>query len=810
MIIYPVRSAPSLLRLVGSTILMLVAAEALFAGEIDLTRAVILSPAKATAPEQKAVQLLQDEVAKRTWLHWPLVHAWPSEATAVIAICQADVLDSLTRSHLDAAARPAVPDKPESYWIHVNNPQGSAPQVIVAGRDARGVLFGVGRLLRELRLLRGSAHLAGGLDLASAPAYPVRGHQMGYRPKTNSYDGWTVPIWEQYIRDLAVFGTNAVELIPPRSDDAADSPHFPMPPMDMMVAVSKLLDDYGLDVWIWYPALDKDYADPATVEFALKEWGEVFRRLPRIDAVFVPGGDPGRTQPKVLFALLEKETQVLHRYHPKAQLWVSPQGFTSDWLNEFVGLLNYDQPAWLTGVVYGPQVRITVDELRSKIPKRYPIRLYPDITHSMRCQYPVADWDLAFALTEARETINPRPRAEAQIFHATAPSSIGFISYSEGCNDDVNKIVWSCLGWDPDMAIIDILRQYSRYLIGEPYRDDCAQGLLALERNWQGPLLTNENVYTTLQQFQAMERTASPALLQNWRFQQTLYRAYYDAYERRRLLYETELEQEALGKLADAKRIGSLGAMEEAENILARSLTQPSGMDWRLRIHQLAEALFQSIRMQLSVQLYQAIEIGRGTTLDTLDLPLNNRLWLNSRCAEIRKLDKEADRLKEIESILNWSDPGPGGYYDDLGNLTRQPHLVQTGSYAKDPAFLHSELVAFNYHPGWRMSWCRNAESLYDQPLRMQYKNLDPLAHYKLRVVYAGDNFKARLRLVANDSQEIHPYLAKPLPPQPLEFDVPPSATGQGELKLSWYQLPGAGAGGRGCQVAEVWLMKKR
>ena len=63
----------------------------------------------------------------------------------------------------------------------------------------------------------------------------------------------------------------------------------------------------------------------------------MFRKLPRIDAVFVPGGDPGHTEPKVLMALLEKETQVLHRYHPKAQMWVSPQGFNQEWLDEFSG-----------------------------------------------------------------------------------------------------------------------------------------------------------------------------------------------------------------------------------------------------------------------------------------------------------------------------------------------------------------------------------------------------------------------------------------------------------------------------------------
>ena len=120
----------------------------------------------------------------------------------------------------------------------------------------------------------------------------------------------------------------------------------------------------------------------------------------------------------------------------------------------------------------------------------------------------MADWDIAYALTEARECINPRPEAEAIIFRKTQPFAIGFLTYSEGCNDDVNKFIWSGLGWDPDAPVVDILRQYSRYFIGERYTDDFAQGLLALERDWQGPLLANQSVDVTLQQFQALERKA--------------------------------------------------------------------------------------------------------------------------------------------------------------------------------------------------------------------------------------------------------------------------------------------------------------
>ena len=160
---------------------------------------------------------------------------------------------------------------------------------------------------------------------------------MAYRDKTNSYDGWDLPQWEQYICDMAVFGTNAIEMIPPRSDDLPDSVHFPRPILEMMTGVSAIVDEYGIDVWLWYPALDEDYTDPATVEFALKEWAEVFAALPRIDAIMVPGGDPGHTPPGVLMALLEKQTANLHRFHPHAEMWVSPQGYSDVWMAEFLG-----------------------------------------------------------------------------------------------------------------------------------------------------------------------------------------------------------------------------------------------------------------------------------------------------------------------------------------------------------------------------------------------------------------------------------------------------------------------------------------
>ncbi len=416
---------------------------------------------------------------------------------------------------------------------------------------------------------------------------------------------------------------------------------------------------------------------------------------------------------------------------------------------------------------------------------------------------------MAYAATEGREVINPRPLDQARIFRLLQPYTIGFITYSEGCNDDVNKAVWSALGWNPEADVTDILRQYSRYFIGDRYADDFAQGLLALERNWRGPLLVNQNVETTLRQFQSMERAASPQDLLNWRFQQALYRAYYDAYTRARLVAETGDEQAALARLSEAPRTGSLSAMAEAEAILDSAAGRRPFAALRDRVFTLAEALFQSIRMQLSVPLYKAIAVGRGANLDTIDMPLNDRPWLKQRFAELRKMPDESDRLKGIDAIVNWTNPGPGGFYDDLGDLARQPHLLRGPGPERDPAFLESSLVSFSYRPEYRKSWWTYAESLNDAPLEMRYIGLDPAAHYKVRVVYAGDSPNTRIRLVANGKVEVHPLLQKPSPVRPIEFDIPAEATAAGELVLQWRREPALGGNGRGCQVAEVWLIKK-
>ena len=157
--------------------------------------------------------MLTEEVAKRTQLRWRISSTWPGNSP-VIAVGTEASLRAVARVHVDElGAQPAAPGA-EGYRIRVSQ-QGGTPMALVVGNDPRGVLFGIGKLLRSLRMEKGSARLPADLKITTAPKYPIRGHQLGSRTLNNSADAWKAPMWEQYFRDLAVFGANSVALLPP-------------------------------------------------------------------------------------------------------------------------------------------------------------------------------------------------------------------------------------------------------------------------------------------------------------------------------------------------------------------------------------------------------------------------------------------------------------------------------------------------------------------------------------------------------------------------------------------------------------------
>ncbi len=779
---------------------------------LDLSKSQIFSPTdKATL--LRSIEILQTEVEKRTGIKLPVAKKLPKSGSIIIVSLEDD-LGKLPEPYRKAIA--ALPETSKEGFRLAALPNA----VVIAGKDARGILYGVGRLLRKAEMTSGKMQISDHIAVSTSPKYPMRGHQLGYRPKTNAYDAFTVAGFDQYIRELALFGANTIEILPPRTDDDATSPHMKIPAAQMIVEQSRICKSYGLDVSIWYPNMGKNYVHPDSIAKELAERDQVFASLPRLDGVFVPAGDPGELEPDVLFAWLEKEAMVLHKYHPNAKIWVSPQVFrpTQKWFDAFFSHANKEYP-WFGGVVFGPWVKIPVQKIREMLKPSISIRHYPDITHNYSAQYPVPHWDLAWAMTLGRESINPRPFDEKTIHNALDQYGIGSVSYSEGTNDDVNKFVWSDQDWDPEMPVIETLRDYSRLFFGNEFKEAGAQAIVDLEKNWRGEVLTNEGIDITLRQWQLMEKNAPLQLLQNPRFQMGLIRAYFDAYTRQRLIYETELEQQARRALAAAFANGAVKAMREAETLLQKAWKEPILPDYQQKCYALADSLYKSIGAQLTMKKHGAMS-GRGNFVDLINMPLNDAPYLLDQLKRIEKLTSEAEMVREIDQLLHRTDAGPGGFYDHFGDPESWYRIVPNLPWEKDPGSLQSPRIGFGVGlvgeewvdeiqaTGFKgqvtpRAWMKQAKTLYDQPLRIRYDNLDPDATYRMRISYTG-RFRSRMRMTTDDGQTIHDFIQTGEQPT-FEFNVPKAATADGKVTFEWT----CGEGERGSQVTEIWLMKQ-
>ncbi len=94
-----------------------------------------------------------------------------------------------------------VPEAAEGFAIAVKG-----DTVFLVGRDPRGVLYAAGRLLRAMELRPRKISLSRSTQVSTSPKYPMRVHQLGYRNAATSYDLWTEETYEQYLRELAIFG----------------------------------------------------------------------------------------------------------------------------------------------------------------------------------------------------------------------------------------------------------------------------------------------------------------------------------------------------------------------------------------------------------------------------------------------------------------------------------------------------------------------------------------------------------------------------------------------------------------------------
>lgn len=773
-----------------NTILLFLALAFIFSEKADgqpvnLSKAAIVASTGIKQPVRETfIRVLQEEVLQRTGINLPeAIHS--GKANIVLATANDKEINGMIVPKRQGEN--LAENKAEGFRM-VMESQAEKQILWLIGADERGVLYALGQFLRTAELTKGKIIFDKQNEIASAPVSSIRGHQVGYRNTANSWDSWTSSQFDKYFRELALLGANSIENIP--FQDGPRGPNMKYSYEEMNLRLSEICNKYKLDYWVWLP-VDVDLSDKTKFDAEVKRHAEYYQATPRLDGIFIPGGDPGRNHPKYLMPFLKAIASELKKYHPKAGVWLSLQKFNNEEVDYFYRYIDENRPEWFAGVVSGPGSP-DMAETRYRLPKQYKHRSYPDVTHNVRCQFPVTGWDQAFALTEGREMCNPRPIYYSKIHNRFAPFTDGFISYSDGSHDDVNKAVWSQMGWDPEKPVQQVLEEYARFFFGPTGAKNIAEGILALEHNWTGPAEENGSIATTLAYWQNLEMK-HPELKGNWRWQQLVMRAYYDAYVRNRKIYEQALEKEANHILAKAAEIGAEKAMTDALAIVNKADLEPVSPELRQKVFDYCEALWQSVGAQTSVEKYNASGPERGAVLDFIDYPLNNRWWLADEFEKIGKMQSEQEKLDRLAIICNWENPGAGSYYDNISNALKSPRVKSHTDDGTDYAW-------------WDNGLCRKRLStqLFQHFPELEYQDLNPNARYHIRVAGFGE---ALLRV---DGERMEPIVYNKGLEEFKEFIIPAKLFSDGELKIS-FDIPEESKLNWRAQskVCEVWLLKQ-
>lgn len=601
----------------------------------------------------------------------------------------------------------------DSYNIRISD-----NSITFTARGIRGFMYAIGMFLRKTVYKNGQIFLIEDISGDYSPYMKIRGHQLGWRTTSNTYEAWNENDYYAYIKELMFFGCNTFEHTVFDDEPQNRNALMQYSETEFISRCNKKAKELDMDISYWYPNDDK------VTESSAEKRYDFFKAVQYGDIYFPPGGDPGELNAdEFINSTIETAKKIRTilpdiKIYPSAQ---SPHGF-GEWGDVFIEEMK-KLPQEIDGIITGPNCAMPLHELRKRLPKQYPIRLYPDITHNLRCEYPVHfdrdDWHYSLSSTLSREAINPRPTEYRKIHRMTRQYIIGSVSYSEGINDDINKFVWSDLDFFPDTELCDTIADYARLFFPGADTQKAVNGIFGLEKNWEGDPAENPHIGSTHQFFEDMQKE-NPELSENARFLMCLFRAKCDLFVKIKRTTENKYVRQAKKYLAAFD-------IANAEKQLNTPLPEAC-RKIREDIERIGEKLFKKVGLQLDTKRYSAKNWERGATLDTIDNPVSDRLWLLDRLRYAKSLGID-EQKRFISSLLNRNTTKPGEYYFSFAENS----FTETGAVQEPFFYMDFQGDRPNVNNG-------------SIPMSM----LKVFDHYSFRLKTGGLNNSERYRLMLN------------------------------------------------------------
>jgi hypothetical protein len=845
---------------------------------VEYARVLIITGGEATAVELRIAQLLQERLHEARGLPVSLFreHAEESGAlTMLLGIPQHHpALRAAMEAHRIPPLTPLAPGAEGFLLRHFPGEPGGL--LLAAGIDERGCLYAVGEILRQLEFTEDGLVVPGDLHVRTAPAFEIRGTQFGQSGTARELARvrpWTEEETQRVILDYALAGANIFDTAPgpifdfiksyglmTLTDGDANTAHGEIP------EAWRAAESIGREGYVCLSV-------PEGRAYMLEQCERVFRESPTYDLVKFKGGDGGgcecdRCEPygRVFIETVAEMADIVHRYHPKARVFIVNQKFDDaddqaifdylrekprEWLWAFGYGPGSDATTWQPGhrqthrmdlfryPGYGPYALYPREILR-QLPPRHELVYFNEITHWKYAQHayvqmsPRADrngdlppwWsgdiyerrpDQALTKVYARQTWYAWPRYYHRVFEDLMHYGIGDITHSSGHHDHFNQWMWQRLLWAPRQTPEQVVDAYCRAWLGPEAAPDMAEALFRFEESMEEVAEAPLDVKEPVEQFYALVKQAGDAM-PAWRRQQDwVWHMYMQTAAINRYVQEAVRQQKAA-----QTRIESLlrEAGEEVTNAALETM--------------LADCDALEETPEMAALREEALDLGevsnarfgmRSEGMFNLAHDYIGLGWLKRQLA--RALDANGDaRAELLAMITRYDDPGPGGFYDNFGTANEAPNAVFGYPYDHGQPYLNEMLDEGNCPSQASMHFTQDE----DHGVTLHYRDLDPNAAYRIRFTLVRPWYQERYNARMNQkSQTIYAdeavlVTAVELPLKMSDFftyDIPREATADGALVIRFERAPDVARGGRvsreqwrnaggwGTLVSEAWLMKR-
>jgi hypothetical protein len=488
---------------------------------------------------------------------------------------------------------------------------------------------------------------------------------------------------------------------------------------------------------------------------------------------------------------------------------------------------------------YGPY-SLYPKELLHQLPPSQKLMYYNEITHWKYAQhafiqmYPRPDkdgnhpphWsheiyerrpDQFLTMVYNRLSFYACPGNYYRVFNDLMRYGVGDITHSSGHHDHFNQWMWQRLLWAPRTSLDDVVADYCKTWFGPEAAPLMAKALFILEKNIEEqpvtPLPQKAGIPEYYNLVKEAGRLMPPEVMKKeWLWRMYMQKGVLDRYTQLSVAQQMELQSKIEKHISAALLSGNTDKpVKEALSWFDLKETDEMAGLWK--------------EAKLLSDESNTIFGERNDGFFNLKHDFIGLGWLKRQLERSLKADKKGKK-ELLSMIVDYENPGEGGFYDNLGTYNVAPDVVAGYPYDHGQPYV-SQMLSEGNRPSQRSMHYTQDE---DQGVTLHYSNLDPKASYKIRFTFVRPWYQERYAMRMNQkSQSIYAneiLLAKDveIPLQMSDFftyDIPGKATAKGELTIRLEKAVDVGrgdrvsveqwrnSGGWGTIVSEAWLIKK-